>query len=159
FATRPFVAKGAMPLAGRARAAITATDDSIPLVDDLPVVVRPQIFGEGPAPAAGDRLPAFEADRFGLEETLGVGRGWRQRNLGRLIEPARLDDLAGDRRSQVAAGAAVSQRAALGGVVVADPDADRDVIGERHEPAIVLFVSSAGLAGHELGIVAERPAR
>ena len=52
--------------------------------------------------------------------------------------------------ASAAAGRAAAERAALAvGIVVADPDRDGDVVGEAHEPGIVLVVGGAGLAGDE----------
>ena len=63
----------------------------------------------------------------------------------------------------MAAGGAAAKGTALAvGVVVADPDCDGDVVGETHEPGVVLLVGSAGLArdiGGEPGDCARRAAR
>ena len=100
------------------------------------------------AEALGDRLPApllyvarREVDRFARQLTLGLRRGRRKRGLGRDIGPHRLDHRLEDRHCHTAAGGAAAQRAALAvGIVVADPDGGGDVIGEAHEPSVVLHV-------------------
>jgi len=53
-----------------------------------------------------------------------------------------------DRDGDTAAGRATAERTALAvRVVVANPDRDRNVVGETHEPGVVLVVGRAGLAG------------
>src|SRR5207249_10001148 len=52
-----------------------------------------------------------------------------------------------DRPRDPGTGLAGAERAAgLAGIVVADPDRDRDVVAEANEPGVVLLVAGAGLA-------------
>src|SRR6266436_834635 len=61
--------------------------------------------------------------------------------------PHRLDYLLENRHRHATARRAAAQSAALSArIVVAEPDRHRDVIGEAHEPSVVLIVRGTGLA-------------
>ena len=62
--------------------------------------------------------------------------------------------------AMLTAGGAAAEGAPLAvGVVVADPDRHRDVVGEADEPGVVLVVGGAGLAGDVRREAADRPRR
>jgi hypothetical protein len=80
-------------------------------------------------------LNRWRDDRQRDQLLLGLGRGRIKRGLAGVLGPGRLDDLLEDRHRHPAAGLAAAERAPPAvGVVVADPDPDRDVIGEADEP-------------------------
>src|SRR5262245_64528612 len=118
---------------------LLARDQLILRVENLTVAIDPEALGNRPA-GSGHRLSGLEVDRFAGELTLGLGRRRGERCSGRHIGPHRLDHRLEDRHRDVAAGRAAAQRTTLAvGVVVADPDRDGDVVGEAHEPGIVLI--------------------
>src|SRR5262249_39327514 len=114
-------------------------------IDDLAFPIHSEAFGERfSAPAL--RFAGLEIDGFARELAFGLRRRRCERDFRCGIGPYRLDHRLEDRYCNVAAGRAAAQRAALAvGVVVADPDRDSDVVGEPHEPGIVLLVGGAGL--------------
>jgi hypothetical protein len=80
---------------------------------------------------------------------LGHGRWRGERCLGRNIGPHRLHHRFEDRNRNPAAGGAAAERAALAvGVIVAEPDRNRHLVGEAHEPGVVLAVGGASLTGN-----------
>src|SRR5438445_4367251 len=71
--------------------------------------------------------------------TFWLGRGRSERGFGHNIGPHRLDHRFEDRDGDTAAGPASAERPALVvRVVVADPDRDRNVVGETDEPDVIL---------------------
>src|SRR6516165_1029235 len=82
------------------------------------------------------------------ELALCLGRRRSERGPGRDIGPRRLHHRLEDRDRNAAAGCAAAKRAPLAaGIVVAEPDRNRHLVAEAHEPGIVLVVGGAGLAG------------
>src|SRR5207245_11058317 len=75
---------------------------------------------------------------------------WRwliERRLAGVARPGGFDDRRENRYRYPCAGLAVAERATLAfGVVVADPDADRHVVGKADEPGVVLVIARAGFA-------------
>ena len=127
-------------------------------VGDL-AVAHPEPLGEGALAAVGNAGAAGKIDRQGNELLLRFRRRRSERRLLGVHRPRRLDDLLEDRHRHAAAGLAAAKRAPLALVVVADPDADRHVIGEADEPGIVLVVAGAGLAADIGGELADRARR
>src|SRR5437588_5441451 len=79
--------------------------------------------------------------------TFCLGRWRSERGFRHNIGPHRLYHRFEDRDGDTAAGRATAERTALAvRVVVANPDRDRNVVGERHEPGVVLLIGGAGLA-------------
>ena len=77
--------------------------------------------------------------------TFCLGRGRSERGFRHNIGPHRLDHRFEDRDGDTAAGRASAERPALAvRVVVADPDRDRNVVGETDEPDVILLIGGAG---------------
>src|SRR5439155_6688917 len=77
--------------------------------------------------------------------------------LRRVERPGRLHDRLEDRQRDPGTGLAGAERAAgLAGIVVADPDRDRDVVAEANEPGVVLLVAGAGLAADVGRVLSDR---
>src|SRR5262249_17984598 len=113
---------------------------------DVAAAVDAEAFGDRPS-ARALHVAGLEVDCFAGKMAFGLGRRRGKRNLRGDIGPHRLDDRLEDRHGDVAASRAAAERAALAiGVVVADPNRDGDVVGEAHEPGVVLPVGGAGLA-------------
>src|SRR5262245_37750310 len=129
---------------------------------DVAAAVDAEAFGDRPS-ARALHVAGLEVDCFAGKMAFGLGRRRGKRNLRSDIGPHRLDDRLEDRHGDVAASRTAAQRAALAvGIVVTDPDRDGDVVGETHEPGVVLLVGGAGLAcdiGGEAGDRARRAAR
>src|SRR5262249_32288780 len=88
------------------------------------------------APAAGEVAPDLDRRR-------------RERGLRGDICPDRLDNSFEYGSSHMAAGRTASQRTTLCvGIIVADPDRNRYVVGESNEPSVVLIVRGTGLSGN-----------
>src|SRR5262249_44365696 len=128
-------------------------------IDDLAFSIHSEAFGERFS-AAALRFASLEIDGFACELAFGLRRRRRERGFRCGIGPYRLDHRLEDRDCNGAAGRAAAQRAALAvGVVVANPDRDSDVVGEPHEPGIVLLVGGAGLPRDIGGKTGDRPGR
>src|SRR5262249_1070076 len=119
---------------------VLASDQLILGVLDLAAAVDAEAFSDHPS-ARALHVAGLKINRFACEVALGLGRRRGERGLRADIGPHRLDDRLEDRHGDVAAGRAAAEGAALaGGVVVADPNRDRDVVGEADEPCVVLLI-------------------
>src|SRR5215467_4323619 len=131
-------------------------------VVDLAVAIDAEALGYRPS-ARAVQFAGLEVDYLACEMAFGLGRWRGERGFRGDVGPHRLDHRLEDRHGDVAAGRAAAEGAALAvGVVVADPDRDGDVVGEAHEPGVVLLVGGAGLArdiGSEAGDRARRAPR
>ena len=66
------------------------------------------------------------------------------------MRPHRLYNWLEDWNSNAATGRSDTERTTFaGGIVVAEPDSNGDVVGEAHEPRIVLIIRRAGLPGNK----------
>src|SRR6516165_8755421 len=122
---------------------------------DVAAAVDPEAFGDHPS-ARALHVARLKIDRFARQMAFGLGRRRGERGLRGNIGPHGLDDRLEDRHGDVAAGRAAAERTALaGGVVVAHPNGDGDIVGEADEPGVVLLIGGAGLArdiGGEAGV-------
>ena len=105
------------------------------------------MLDEAAVSLVGDAVAGAQVDRQRDELARRLGRRTAERRLRRMMGPGRLHDRLEDRQRHFRAGLAAPKGAALAvGIVVADPDRDRDVIGEADEPGVVLVIGGAGLA-------------
>ena len=72
------------------------------------------------------------------------------------MRPHRLYNWLEDWNSNAATGRSDTERTTFaGGIVVAEPDSNGDVVGKAHKPGIVLIIRGAGLAGNKRGKVSD----
>src|SRR5262249_27754887 len=126
-------------------------------VVDLAAAIDPETFGDRPS-ARAVHFAGLEVDCLAGKMAFALGRRRGERDFRGDVGPPRLDHRLEDRYGDVAAGRAAAEGSALAvGVVVADPDRDGDVVGEAHEPGVVLLVGGAGLARDIGGKTGDRP--
>src|SRR5262249_25058611 len=107
---------------------------------DVAAAVHAEAFGDRPS-ARALHVAGLQVACFAGKMAFGRGRRRGKGTLRGDIGPHSLDHRLEDRHGDVAASRAAAQRAALAvGVVVADPDRDGDVVGEAHEPGVILLI-------------------
>src|SRR5262249_46598422 len=121
--------------------AVAARDELVLRLVQLARQVAPEIFGERAAARTADAIAAVQIDGKGDELALRFRRGSTQRHFRRLQLPDGFHDRLEDRNGDARAGRSAAERTPLAvGIVVADPDRDRDVVAEADEPGVVFFV-------------------
>src|SRR6266567_4389056 len=115
-------------------------------IDRLTVAIAAEVFDE--VSPFGAPLGRWGVALAGDQVAPRLGRRRAQHCLGRLVSPHRLDHWLKDRDRDARAGLAASERAALAvGIVVANPYRHGHIVGEAHEPGVILAIGGAGLAG------------
>src|SRR5262249_32126902 len=115
---------------------------------DLPMP-QTEIFSEPLRTGVIERGTAVEIDLHGHKLFSCLRRRLIERRLAGVAGPGGFDDRGENRHGYASAGLAAAERATLAiGVVVADPDADRHVVGKAYEPGVVRIIARAGFAAH-----------
>src|SRR5262249_30306639 len=99
-------------------------------------------------PSAALDLAGFEIDSSAGKLLLCLRRRRSERGPWRHVGPGRLNHRREDRHREATTGRTATERPPLAaGIVIAEPDCDRYLVGEPDEPGIVFIVGGAGLAG------------